>query len=218
MAVHSRTGSAVFEYLHNLNFVPTDLYLAGIGVSADDALQFQKNWPAAEIVGFEPNPYSFSGLVGTFPGTLLNEALSDKDEVVDLHYRYSWKNGSSLYKPNEKRWTNSKINAHPLDSYSPSGDSVLLWLDVEGHELKVLQGATAFLTHVKAINIEMTGRPRAEGWASPLDVHKFLRRHGFYQVYTHTIRTCRGQFDAIYVRRELVDPAMCSCLETLFSL
>lgn len=211
---HRRTGSAVFEFIHQIGWTPSELFLAGVGISADDAIRAKEMWPEIEIVGFEPNPASFQSLQGKFPGLLFNEALSEKKGTAQLHYRHNWKNGSSLYPPKDGVGSVKEVATTSLDQVLALGNS-LLWLDVEGSELQVLHGAEDFIKGVKAVNIEMTGRPRTDGWAKPLEVHNWLTSHGFYQSYVHTIRTVISQFDAVYLHRDIFKPNMCSCLDAL---
>lgn len=213
---HRRSGSAVFEFLEQSGITPTCLYLAGVGVSHDDASVFHEIWPSSYITGFEPNPISYQGLKETFPGTVLPYALSDTKASRPLYYSHSWKNGSSLYPPeiDNRRLHSTLVDTVRLgDYFFPEGG--LLWLDCEGEELAALRGAGIRLSFFSAINIEITGRPRGDGWSSPLDVHRYLIKHGFYQAYVHTIRTVRAQFDAIYVRKEHFNPDTCSCLDSL---
>lgn len=189
--------------------------MAGVGVSADEAVAFSAMWPNAEIIGFEPNPHTFEGLKPVFPGTLLCSAISDKPGTQSLFFRHSWKNGSTLHKPAEVGYRECKVPVIRLDDVVNPAKGSLLWLDCEGYELNALRGGEEFIKNIDAVNIEITGRPRSDGWCKPTDVHQWLKDHGFKQVYVHSIRTVRGQFDAIYVRNEFVKSDMCACLDSL---
>lgn len=214
-SAHRRSGSAVIEYIHEVGLVPTALYMAGVGVSAQEACVFKERWPDADVIGFEPNPYAYEGLKPAFPGNLLNMAIADKPGKQSLYFRHSWKNGSTLHKTTGPMYREVQVEVTTLDEAILPEKGAVLWLDCEGYELKALQGAEEFIKSVSLVNIEITGRPRSGGWASPKDVHQWLKNHGFEQVYVHSIRTVRGQFDAVYLRRELVKPDMCACLDTL---
>ena len=91
-------------------------------------------------------------------------------------------------------------------------DIGLLWLDCEGSELSAIQGGYDFIeTSISMINVEMTGKPRGPNWPRPIEIHRALTGLGFLQVWVHTIRTCIGQFDAVYLRKELFKPDLCAC-------
>lgn len=219
---HRRTGSAVFEFIDQIGWVPHSLVQIGVGVKPTEALVFKELWPDSSIYGFEPNPETCKGLrESKYPGVLYNLAVSEKDiaDPQDLYYSKSWKNGSSLFKPNEN-CLKVGIGVVKLDSvfktYPPVGRQTLLWLDCEGSELNVLKGAERFIKEdVYAINVEMTGKPRQQGWARPEEIHSFLLQRGFFQSYVHTIRTVVAQFDSVYLRGEIFSPELCTCMDSL---
>jgi FkbM family methyltransferase len=64
-----------------------------------------------------------------------------------------------------------RASAEPID---------LLKVDVQGNELKVLQGAQQSLQRTRLIWIEVSFRPLYEGSAVFSDVYDFLYAHGFY--------------------------------------
>ncbi len=222
MPAHRRTGSAFIEYLHEMGFIPNALYIVGVGVSPDEAIAFKEQWLNTLVVGWEPNPFSFEGLVSTFPGVLVNAAVSNEIGVADLHFRHAWKNGSTLLQSTEKSRYDQAVKTRLMrldDTLSIDvPQNSILWLDCEGSELNVLKGAEEFLKNIQVINVEITGRPRGKDWCKPIDVHKFLKERGFVQMYIHSIRTVRSQFDAVYVRKEIVNSEMCACLDTLLEL
>lgn len=216
---HRRSGSAVVEYLYECGITPDALVMAGVGVDAGEGRHFKNVWPHATLIGFEPNPITVDGLAPMWPGFLYEKALSNVPGKSVLHFRHSHKNGSSLFDPGDRKSTSVAVETTTLDEAfkNDTYNQAVLWLDCEGYELQALRGGVEFLKQVVAINIEMTGRPRSPGWPAPVDVHRFLKWQGFRQVYTHTIRTVRGQFDAIYLKESHIKPEMCSCLETLIS-
>lgn len=215
----------MIEFIHQLGWVPQTMFMAGVGVNHQDASDFHETFPDAKIYGWEPNPHSFCGLL-TFPGVLSGLALGNAPTEFEkphplLYYHHSWKNGSSLLEPHEKskRLNTQSVSVETLDLCEKNGrfepGDGLLWLDVEGYELQVLQGAENFIKRIKAVNVEMTGMSRGAGWSRSVDVHKWLTEHGFLQSYVHTIRTVRCQFDAIYLRREIFKPELCSIMDSV---
>lgn len=216
MAGHRRRGSATFEFIRMIQWQPASLIMAGVGVEHPDVSDFHEDFPQAKILGFEPNQHSVECLKPTFPGELLNMALSDVCGSSSLFFHHNWKNGSSLHLPTDRtsRMREETVTTMRLDQFAVPANT-LLWLDAEGEELRILKGAGESLANVPMINVEMTGMPRSSTGCLPLDVHRFLVRAGYFQAYTHTIRTVRGQFDAVYVRANLFKPEYCSCLDSV---
>ena len=212
---HRRRGTALWEFIAEIEFVPSRLYIAGVGVDLQDINDFHTDFPNADICGWEPNPIIWKGFSDSFPGTLLEAALSDQNGEQKLFYIPNWKNGSTLSVPeNPIRVQEAMVRTERLDLYTSEPNSILC-LDCEGSELKALQGAGKFLDNVSLIDVEMTGRGRHKDWPSPVEIHRFLMAHGFLQTYIHTIRVVRGQFNAVYVRREIFKPEMCSVMASV---
>ena len=57
-----------------------------------------------------------------------------------------------------------------------------MWLDMEGHELQVLQHATSLLPTVHALFTEVNFVEVREGSCLYKDVKAFLRSHGFIEI------------------------------------
>ena len=72
------------------------------------------------------------------------------------------------------------VETTTLDSYFKGlSPPELLWVDVEGAELKALQGAAGLLKHVRLIHIEVSFRPMQVGKPLFWEIHKFLLSHKF---------------------------------------
>jgi FkbM family methyltransferase len=74
-------------------------------------------------------------------------AVSDRDEAVYLHVNSSNSGGHRVVADGRRRGSELKVEACSLDTLVRRGllvpeDVGLLWLDVQGHEAKVLAGAT----------------------------------------------------------------------------
>lgn len=220
-----RSADAVINYLIPMGYEPQSLTIAGIGVSSEEAKAF-KEWKSnIEIAGFEPHPDTVAGLVKSqFPGQIIQAALvgDTSTKYRQLHCNSSWKNGSSLYQPREiedSKWFTVEVPVYRLDDAKPHmniSKRGILWLDCEGSEAEVLRGGKTFINEfVDVVNVEMTGNPRGNGWCNPKEVHSLLLSYGFLQVWVHTIRPVIGQFDAVYMRRRLIDPRFCCNPDTL---
>jgi len=80
----------------------------------------------------------------------------------------------------------------PYDTYD------FINLDIQGAELKALQGATKILPHIKAIYCEVNEKELYEGCGLLPDLDSFLETHDFKRV--KTAMTEHGWGDALYLR------------------
>ncbi len=132
---------------------------------------YKSKWPDAIVFCFEPEPAAFrelSRLVIDVPGvTAWRTAISDRAGVTELHLNGDADETASLHKRDlsyagvpgfhPKSMT---VPTKPLTYFltGMKGEAVdLLKLDVEGHELKVLEGCGALLTpgRIKRITFEV---------------------------------------------------------------
>jgi len=81
-------------------------------------------------------------------------------------------------------------------------DFNLLNIDVQGHELQALRGASALLPHLDAVLTELNHFARYDGCAMAADVDAALRAAGFTCV-SPARHTDADVSDALYVRREV---------------
>ena len=58
-------------------------------------------------------------------------------------------------------------------------DFDFMYLDVQGSELDVLQGATKVLPSIKYIMTEVSSEEHYRGGCTELELHEFLTKHGF---------------------------------------
>ena len=215
--INRRSGNAVVEYLGYLNFVPKSVYLVGVGMHHEEVDVMREWWGDFELYGFEPSPSVYKAVKDTFPGIIWQYAISDYEGKSKLYTKRSWKDGSSLFekKLQSDEYNEIEVTVKTLDimRHIPEvAEPALLWLDCEGSELNALKGAKQFIQSVSVVNIEQTQHPRGDDWPTPYETHRWLIEHGFLQAWTHTHRTVIGQFDSIYLRREIFNPSWCSCL------
>jgi FkbM family methyltransferase len=218
--IRERSGKAVAEYFGLIGWEPSSIYMVGVGAQYDEIIPMRKVWPNVELFGFEPNPDMEKKLKEDFPGIIYPYAISNYSDVSDFYMPRNWRNGCSLFKHDSRTKTSkATVNVTTLDTIFPKPDhnrNSLLWLDCEGSELNALIGGESFVEHkIAAVNIEMTGLPRGEGWCKPLETHRWLVYHGFLQSWSHTHRTCIGQWDGIYLRYEIFKPEFCNSLDSL---
>lgn len=224
--IHRRSGNAVVGYCQLIGFEPNAVVLVGVGMRHQEIEVMREDWDDFELYGFEPNPDIHKAINHDFPGFLSSSAITDVSGLTTLHVNRAHKDGSCIYKKfDEKVQAKTKqveVFTTTLDGRFSRGMTfgknirVLLWLDCEGCENLALKGGQKLIKrNVDLINVELTGKPRNHGWPKPIEVHKLLLDLGFLQCWVHTTRSCIGQYDAIYIRKELFRPEFCSCPDSI---
>ncbi len=224
-SIKRRSGTAVVEFCKLMEWAPDMVFQVGIGQIYEEVDAFQKQWPDMKFVGCEPYLQLVKSIKRKYPGLVMPIAVSKEwaSEVL-LYIKSKHKNGSSLFDHNARNPRNVYdtilVQSHSLNWIKkncpePLGKNMLLWLDCEGSELDVLLQCNDFMPDVNMINVEMTCIPLGAGWCRAIDVHRKLHELGFAQAWCHTNRIHAAQFDAIYVRREMLKPELCMCLSEL---
>jgi len=171
--------SVVFEVGAN-NFVDTRI--------------LQKNFSNATIYSFEPRvskPFSIANNVHVY-----NKALSDVYLSSSSFYVVEgWEGASSLLKPKKEpgvAWTLTK-NIRRIDVEVTTANKFakenniknidVVWMDVQGNELRVLKGMTDYLKDIKIIQTEAGVREYYENHTLFHEIKNFLSEYGFEVVY-----------------------------------
>lgn len=158
---------------------------------AEDTLALKRQWPDAIIYCFEAHPETFeygkgniikSGIAGITPNWL---ALSDMDGVKDFYMSQMIPAASSLFKDNISSIVAGEtyddrtcsVPCSRLDTWAKRNnvDQIdFMWLDAEGAELDILNGAGALLSGVSVIRIEMNHREFRSGISQFNSLYSFL--------------------------------------------
>jgi len=154
---------------------PGDVFVdigANVGLYSSILSRFANAYPESRFVAIEPNPETVQRLresVRNAPVTVLNVAVSDKES--ELAFQRGITSGvfkvAEPGKPVEAVVPCQKLDALPI----PEGN-LILKIDVEEHELQVLNGAEELLNsgRVKVVYLD--------GYSSTL-IPPLLQRHGF---------------------------------------
>jgi len=179
----SREISNQCKKLYELVSEPYFFIDIGVGKLDSEAWIMKKYWPICSMIGFEPSKQRYEYLKETYPGLLVNEAVSNSFYVngydgVDfvLNCREEEK---KLYSP----VTIGSITVDQLLSRCQV-PKVVVWADVEGSELEVLKGASLSLGlgRIKALNLELNKERVADGWCTADEVVEFLARYNYVPV------------------------------------
>lgn len=181
-----------------------------------DTARFARKWPTGHVFAFEPLPvladqvrHNTRELTNV---TVIQQALGVDDstsvdlftfdETEDVH------GSSSLLNPADHLSVAPEIafgarvtvpaitlNNWHLAAGSPKVD--LLWLDLQGAELRVLDRGHEVLLNTQTIHIEVSRRPLYEGGATHREVRSYLESFGFTQ---KSVRVPVRSGNAIFAR------------------
>lgn len=176
----------------------------------ETALNFADEFPDALIFSFEPTPEAFEELRRNTHGyphiKLTNACLGEKNGTAILHVNNNSQTNSLLETAEESsRWVpaeatmekmTAEVPVYALDDFVP--DQInrpvdLLKLDVQGYELKVLQGAARLLglAAFPLIYLEICYVPQYRDQTSLPDLYSLLYGYGYRLVSTYP-----SEFDA----------------------
>ena len=141
---------------------------------------WDKKWSDFEIIGIEADINRFKTLRNEYPGLLLNYAIWDKDNVF-LNGELNTNSGfiANGYDNTEEQVKVKTITIDTIDRLFGSFDEIYIWADIEGSELKMLQGATHSMHKIKWLNLEVRQRTATPTWCKASDVYSFLEKYDF---------------------------------------
>lgn len=164
---------------------PHVLYDIGVGPKTE-AQTLRALYPKMLIYGCEPLMYEYPGLRQSFPGKLLDVAISDEHGRVTLHYNPDNLLDSSAIHHLDGQTATKTAEAWTLDMFDQwfgCPKRILLWMDIEGMELTALYGAEKLLKshRVRWINIEER-RQDLDGWPRAEDIRQLLAEYGYIRL------------------------------------
>jgi FkbM family methyltransferase len=186
------------------------------------ALMIKQLLPEASVVSFEPLKREFQELQQKLEGRpgfqTFNYALGDRDGTATI-WRNDYSQSSSLLRmtnlhreafPQSGQETSEEITIRRLDDVLAPlkiDREILLKLDVQGYEDKVLAGSQEVLTRARALVIEVSFRKLYEDQPLFDDVYATLRAKGFaYQGNLYQLLDNRDgsvvQADALFLRED----------------
>jgi len=175
----------------------------GPGVLRSEA--WDERWKEYEIIGVEPDVVRYNNLKETYPGILLNVAVSDKiGKSKFVKHPTSGYIAFSYPDCNETIEVET-ITADELDKKYGPFDEIAIWADIEGSELRMLKGATEVLKKVKWINLELHTGPKTEEWARSNDIFKFLTDLNFMPDSPEKDQTQHdSSYDIVFTRQNIL--------------
>ena len=175
-----------------------------------ESVELSKKYPNAKVYTFEANPVSYDVCLENTEGydsiTVINEAVNDYDGLCKFYPMdkektiTTWEDGnqgaSSLYRANGQydfieKYVQYEIEVPctRLDTFCEKNDIDkidIIWMDLQGAELKALQSLGSLLDTVQIIHTELEMNPMYEGQCLFSDVNEYLTSNGFDLEYGDT--------------------------------
>lgn len=204
-----------------------ELIIFDVGAcEGEDSVKFKKLFPNSKVFAFEPTPSNRLLIKENVKKYNCKDvhiypyALSDKNGKAKFHVssgapkgkeNEAWDYGnksSSLLAPTDvvkvHNWLKFdkiiEVQTKRLDSFMKKNkiDSIdFLYMDVQGAELMVLDGAGDMVDSIKAIWLEVESVELYENQPLKNDIEKFMRKHGFMKI-KDTVDDISG--DQLYVK------------------
>lgn len=182
-----------------------------------DTVTFSQRWPNGHVYAFEPLPTLAKTVrIATADCrnvTFIESAFTPTDQSSITLYSFdpaeSEHASSSILQPTDhlelapdvKFGSKVTVPATTIDNWYQSVDCPiidLLWLDLQGAELLVLQKGESLLAATRCCHIEVATRPLYQGGATFDEVRQFFTSRGFSLVAS---RVPVRSGNAIFVRR-----------------
>ena len=193
----------------------------------EESIQLSQAFPDARIIAFEPNPKQFQycqELSKNYPNIEVHEyACSDEESIVDFWIVNENQGASSMLEPIEINagwqygyrsctWDKiSGIRARRIDNVLRElgvGRVDIVWMDVQGVELKALKGMGTYIDHIKIIHAEAALRPFYKGHILKNELEEWLNQHDYNtEVFDlqAVIDHPHGESDLVCIKKYLIE-------------
>lgn len=212
--------SIEYVKLFNLN---QDNIIIDIGAADGTvSLKYNKAFPLSTIYSFEPIAKAYNKLFQNTKSNnkiiAINKALGDEHSEKEIHIS-SRITSSSILDINPKitndyfaeqllHCNNEKITISKLDDEIPNNLNIsIIKIDVQGFELKVLQGAEETLKRTFLVLLEMQNHDFYKDAPSPFILDKFLKGKGFelYDIIPSIKKNYKlYEWDGIYLNKSFL--------------
>lgn len=162
----------------------------------DQSFEFRKVYPDSTIIAFEPNPEQEEYIRSRKPSDsriiFLPIGLGSERKTMTLHIPYGGNHGaSSILEPIpswavDKGFYTKQVEIHRLDTILKARkiDKVnIVWMDVQGYELSVLDGFGDYLKTVDFMHLEAAEIPYYKGHPDKEAVLAYLDVMGFQVIH-----------------------------------
>ena len=196
-----------------INELNPDLFIEAGANNGETSIKIHNQLPSCDVVAYEANNFIYSQSVGLFEGIpvkYLNVALSN--EVGKTKFFIEKRPGGVAY----EAWNNSlkqkpwreyeeqEVNVDTIDnSFKESEHSrIAMWVDVEGHAMEVLKGASETLKRVELLQIELETIQHWVDQSIDKEVINFLIDNDFVPIYRDTEDPT--QYNVIFIKNNSI--------------
>lgn len=178
---------------------PLAMYDLGVGINSE-YLTLQERYPNMELFGCEPHPEEFARL--KFPGKLAPVAIDRHSGRTTMYMRELGSGGSSLLRTSEHPALVDVWTLDQFDEWAGKPDRILLWMDIEGAELRALIGGHKLMSsnRVHWISLEAydeADMPDTPGYPSAQQLTRLLETYGYRFVREYNRQG--AHFDMVFV-------------------
>lgn len=191
-----------------------------------ESVEFAKKYTNSKIIAFEANPNTYEICLQNsknYPSiTVINQAVNDYDGFCKFYPMdkektiTSWEDGnqgaSSLYLANGsydyiEKYVQYEIEVPctRIDTFCSKNDINaidIIWMDLQGAELKALESMGSLLNNVQVIHTELEINPMYTGQCLFNDVNQYLTNRGFSLVFGDTTNFYFGT-DFIFINNKI---------------
>ncbi len=194
------------------NYYPNIIFDIG-SRECNESVQFSKKFPNAKIFAFEPNPYQYDECKNNIRNynniSFFPIALSDFENTAEFHITRGNVGASSLLNPTYVPFASSQdtetiqVPVTTLDMWTSENhinNIDILWMDVQGNELNVLNGAKSILHNTSIINTEVGLKAYYEAHTMKSDIFLFLEDMGFQLIHEQAEWECEA--NVIFINKK----------------
>lgn len=208
-----------FFYSLITDFLKPDYFFEIGAFNAEFSRRIKPLLPDTKIFAFEANPYNykkFESLVSNAGVEYIHSAISNEVGTVTFNLQQSIdgvrvdpiRGNNSLLERNQEAVDYEKITV-PCDTVDnrfstliEPGDTIAMWIDVEGMAYQVFDGADSILSHTKIILVELEDRDYWENQHLSTDIIERLYHKGFLPIARDFEWV--GQYNVIFVHNDLL--------------
>ncbi|MBN7755549.1 FkbM family methyltransferase [Nitratireductor aquimarinus] len=190
-----------------------DLFIEAGAKDANSSRRARRHLPDAKIVAFEANPYTYR--------RFRNDGANQRENIDYVHNALTSKNGKITFNvrvvegrpsadgsgsllASDQESKPVTVDAVRMDTYFEpvQAKRIALWVDVEGANKDVFEGADGIMDAVQVAFVEVQDRPLWEGQWLTRDVSRHLYSRGFVP-FARDYQS-RYLYNVIYIKRELI--------------
>ncbi|MFA1621231.1 FkbM family methyltransferase [Rhizobium mongolense] len=226
--ISAKASPTFYEYMFCEFINPqliNNVYDIGVGPKSEyDTIK--SKFKNISFYGTEPNPDFFEMLRDKFPGKLLDYAISEEGgrSLVEFHLHPENIMASGIIPYDDARDAPRKsvksITLDEFDSECGRQDGVLIWMDIEGYELKALKSGAALLSsgRVQLLNLEVRSSWNGKnGGCTEAEIDDYLSSFGYSKVFSYNHYRSSHHHDSIYASPGYVFPPFASTLREVYN-